>query len=47
MEKKEKKSVPELVYVEPDDYFPKELLEKYFPELFGEEEDSKEEQENE
>ena len=43
MEKKEKK----LVYVEPEDFFPKEILEKYFPELFEEEEDSKEDQENE
>ena len=42
MEKKEKK----LVYVEPEDYFPKEILEKYFPEVIENKRASQEKQED-
>lgn len=28
------KKKPDLVYVEPDNYFPRDILKKYFPEVF-------------
>ena len=28
------KKKPDLIYVEPDNYFPKDILKKYFPEVF-------------
>ena len=39
------KKKPDLVYVEHDDYFPKDLLEKYFPEVFDDYKDSEKEAE--
>lgn len=37
MKKKQKTEENKLRYVEPVDYFPREILEKYFPEIVEEE----------
>ena len=34
------KKKPDLVYVEPDDYFPEDLFKKHFPEVFEDDKES-------